>query len=94
MVIALAGCTADDGAAEPAARPCALLRDHVVDLRLANAQGAPNDLALHREAMQRALGDDFVASCEKAMTASQIECGTGARDLAAVSACVAAAARP
>ncbi len=95
LVIAVAGCNADDvGAAEPAARPCAQLRDHVVDLRLVSAHGAPKDLATHREAMQRALGDDFVSSCEKSMSASQIECGTAAGDLAAVSACSATAARP
>lgn len=94
LVIAV-GCGGDDANdAERVALPCEQLRDHLVDLRLAGAHGAPKDLAMHREAMQRALGDDFIASCEQHMTAPQIRCSTSAGDLAAVSACSTPAIQP
>jgi hypothetical protein len=40
---------------------CGALRDHLVDLRLANATGV--DLAAHRQAMKEALGGEFLTSC-------------------------------
>ena len=93
VLVIVAGCSGDDGSEiERTARPCAQLRDHLVDLRLAGVRGAPADLGVHREAMQRALGVDFITSCEKTMTAPQIDCATTAGDLAAVSACSASAA--
>jgi hypothetical protein len=92
LLLALAACGANDVADdvskdERVASPCEQLRDHLVDLRVADATGTPAQLAQHRAAMTRALGDDFVASCEDNLDSQQIACSTAATDLAAVSAC-------
>src|SRR5688572_17316637 len=43
---------------------CEHYRDHVVELRLRDAN--PDiDVRAHRSAMKRALGDEFVASCQR-----------------------------
>ena len=95
VMVMVAGCNGDDGGeSERTARPCEQLRDHLVELRLAGARGTPTELAAHREAMQRALGDDFTATCEKTMTTPQIACAASAGDLAAVSECSASATQP
>lgn len=89
--MALAACGADEipDDEERAATPCEELRDHLVDLRVGSATGTADELAQHRAAMRRALGDDFVQSCEDNLGPTQIACSTAAADLAAVSACTA-----
>lgn len=61
------------------------LRDHLVDLELATAMGVDRDA--HRKAMQRALGDGFVSSCEARLSETDVACALRARDSAAVAAC-------
>ena len=88
LLLVLAACGAEDASTEErAASPCEQLRDHLVDLRVGNATGTPDQLAQHRAAMTRALGADFIESCEENLDATQIACSTSATDLAAVSAC-------
>lgn len=80
--VGCAGITDEDGVAARAR--CEKLRDHVVDLRLADATGV--DTNAHRVAMLHALGDDFVASCSK-LARRQVDCALDARDSAAAAAC-------
>jgi hypothetical protein len=89
LSLVLAACGADDASSEEerTASPCEQLRDHLVDLRVGTATGTPDELVQHHAAMTRALGDDFVTSCEDDLDAAQIACATSATDLAAVSAC-------
>jgi predicted protein tyrosine phosphatase len=63
---------------------CEQLRDHLIDLRLADAVHV--DKAAHREAMRTALGDDFAASCSK-LRDDVIDCALGASDSTAAAAC-------
>ena len=85
------GCTSHR---EDATRRCTELRDHVVELRLAQSQGAtdalghPIDLAPHRAAMKQLLGDDFVEHCQRDMQASQVKCALAATDTESASACI------
>ena len=85
----LVGCNGDDETTvESVVRPCERLRDHLVDLRVEGTRGEPDEVvARHRAAMRQALGDDFVASCERKMAASEIDCAAKATDFAAVTAC-------
>ena len=76
-----------DDNTERVASPCTQLREHLVDLRVSTARGTPTQLADHRAAMERALGDGFVTSCEKNLDATQIDCSLRASDLNAASAC-------
>src|SRR4051812_9401958 len=88
LALTLVACAADDSTEiDRAAVPCAQLRDHLVNLRLATAAGTPDELAQHRAAMEHALGDGFVASCERNLNASQIACSLQAPDLISASAC-------
>jgi hypothetical protein len=85
---ALAACgTEETSDEERTLSPCEQLREHLVELRVSGATGTPDELAQHRAAMTRALGDDFVASCEDNLDSTQIACSTAATDLAALSAC-------
>lgn len=83
---ALVGCGGDD-AVESIARPCEQLRDHMVDLRFQRAVGTPDEIAQHRAAMQQALGAEFVSSCEKLMSPSEVECALRAPDSTTAMAC-------
>ena len=74
VLIALlaAGCT-DHGTVDR--ESCTRLRDHVVDLRVADAASElGNDVAQHRRAMNQALGETFIASCVQSMSYEQLEC--------------------
>jgi hypothetical protein len=87
----LLGCTnrGDDGT-----RRCTEVRDHVVELRLAQSRGAtdalgqPIDLAPHRAAMKQALGARYIEQCRREMSSSQIKCALSATDSEAASACI------
>lgn len=70
---------------------CTTLRDHLVELRLAQATGI--DLAAHREALIHALGTGFLDSCTATLTAQQARCASSAASLAAAEACRAAGQR-
>jgi len=86
VVLALiASCGGDD---EPQGisreTPCERLREHLIDLRLADAKNV--DHAAHREAMTQALGADFLASCQQ-LGDAEITCALDAPDAATASSC-------
>jgi hypothetical protein len=64
---------------------CGELREHLIDLRLKGMTDA--DVAAHRTALQQAMGDDFIASCQRSVTSSQMKCTLGAVDSEAAEAC-------
>lgn len=67
---------------------CLELRDHLIDVRLANAAGAEGvDLAQHRAAMKQALGEKFLSECEQHTTIAQLRCELKATDLDATRSC-------
>lgn len=71
VMLMVAGCSADEADdADVARRPCEQLREHLIDLRLGKAHGDPKVIEAHRAAMEQALGDNFVASCQQQMTTS------------------------
>ncbi|MGE3601565.1 MAG: hypothetical protein AB7N70_39175 [Dehalococcoidia bacterium] len=79
--VLLASCTSNDG--DSRKRECERLRDHLVDLRVAQANV---DGAAHREAMTKALGESFASSCE-ALSQRERDCAFKATDAAAAAAC-------
>lgn len=86
VAAASSGCGVGDDE-ETATRPCEQLRDHLVDLRVEGATGRPDELVQHRAAVKKALGDDFVATCERLMSSNEIACASKASDLASATAC-------
>src|SRR5262245_16046238 len=64
---------------------CQRLRDHIVELRLANAKDI--DVAAHRRAMQQALGDDFLDDCAVSLDARYISCALGVANSDALGSC-------
>ncbi len=80
----------DDPELSPRETPCERLRDHLIDLRLADAKHV--DQAAHRDAMTQAMGGDFLASCEK-LDSSEIECVLDAPDTTSATACATRAPR-
>ncbi len=65
--------------------PCDRLRDHMVDVHLADASMVNKEA--HRNVLQRALGDDFVARCEAQLSLRQVECALKATSSSALAAC-------
>jgi hypothetical protein len=87
FVVALFGCTSRDDD-EVDRQRCEKLRDHMVDLRVADIGEIKEvDIAAHRAALKQALGDSFIASCQQALTAPQITCSLAAKDSTAALAC-------
>lgn len=85
FVAAGLGCGGDDELeSSPRATPCERLRDHLIDLRLADAKHV--DQAAHRDAMKQAMGRDFLASCAK-LDRAEIDCALDAPDATTASAC-------
>src|SRR4051812_15487143 len=81
----LAACHSGPADTDPADREqCEQLRSHVVDIRLADATGI--DVRPHRETLQQALGEPFIADC-MAMTYAQVKCALASTNLDASSAC-------
>ncbi len=61
----LFACNGDDGEPiTPAQTPCEKLREHLIDMRLAEASPKV-DKEAHRLAMRGAFGDSFFASCSR-----------------------------
>lgn len=86
LVVLLVACGGGaEAPAEVSQSPCEQVREHMIDLRLASA--AKIDREAHREAMRRALGEDFLTSCRETMTDSEIRCVLEARDSLATVAC-------
>jgi hypothetical protein len=61
------------------------MRDHLVDLRLANVDA---DREEHRAVMRRALGSEFIDSCQRSMSDDQIACIVNADDSEEAAECV------
>ena len=79
LLIALsgaAGCASEDPK-DVSVRECRRLREHLVDLRLADTHV---DVAAHREALTRALGDEFVNRCAQDFTPTQVHCALATKD--------------
>lgn len=68
---------------------CTRLRDHVVDLRLADSSSAlGKDATQHRAAMKQALGDAFIDNCVQTMSYEQLDCSLKLKNLADSDQCV------
>lgn len=67
----VSGCGGDDSN-EDIAPHCERMREHLIELRLADTTAIDRDA--HRAAMQSALGKDFVARCVAGMTSREIDC--------------------
>jgi hypothetical protein len=67
-------------------KSCERYLDHVVDLRLRDANKSVAEIRQHRAAMKSALGEHFVASCEQ-LTSEQLTCALRATDSASAAAC-------
>ena len=83
--------TDEDDVAPLPETPCERLRDHLVELRMADVTGV--DVEPHKQAMRQAMGPSFLASCARDLTPSQIRCATVAVDSNAASACVTSSAK-
>jgi len=91
LFVSCAGNSDDSGLAE--GPRCEQLRDHLVDIRLADAHVATGvDREAHRAAMKTSLGSEFVASCTGKLTESEVSCALRATDAAGAAACSSASA--
>jgi hypothetical protein len=91
-VVIIAGCgteeSDDDSVPQPVTR-CERLREHLVDLRLADVESI--DKEAHRKAHQAAMGSEFLTACG-ALPDATITCALEARDGASAAACGSAGA--
>jgi len=88
LVIAVlgVGCSSNDD--EVDRERCTKLRDQMITLRLKGLEATPGmNVSAHREALKQAMGDDFIAACQRTLTAQQIKCALAADDLATAEAC-------
>ncbi len=68
---------------------CSELRRHLVELQLNDVHIATGvNIEAHREALNAALGDDFVPSCLSKLDEVQVTCLLSALDQEAAQACV------
>ena len=89
LVLALGaanGCSGGAADAERTATACERLRDHVIDLRVAEVH---QDRDAHRAALRRAMGRGFVSTCMDQSDA-HIDCEMKATTIDALRACAAA----
>lgn len=83
LLLTAVACTGNESA--PARTPCEQLRDHLIDLRLADA--SPNiDKDAHRAAMRGAFDETFFTSCTQ-LTDQGRACAFAATTLADATAC-------
>jgi hypothetical protein len=88
LLMLLIGCSGDDETeVERQVPPCAELRDHLIELRMAGISGTPAQRAETRAMMERSLGTEFATSCESKLSTTQVACAIGATTLNAASAC-------
>jgi hypothetical protein len=85
----LSSCGAEEDEMEARTQQCEQVRDHLVDLRLAISHNLGKDLEQHRAAMKQAIGDQFIASCTKTLSAGQASCVLDAKDSQAAAECMA-----
>jgi hypothetical protein len=84
----LSACTSSVGEEPADSRHCERLRDHLVDLQVADIHIATGiDREAHRRAMAQALGSSFVSSCIAKLTETQVDCALDTHDAAAAAAC-------
>ena len=82
------GCAGSSPDENPEPRQCEQLRDHLVDLQVAQIHIATGiDREAHRSALSKALGDEFLTACTAKMSASQVECALGAADATTAAGC-------
>lgn len=86
----LSGCGAEEDDVAARAQQCEQLRDHLVDLRLSASRSVGKDREEHREALKAALGDEFVDTCAKSISAGQAACVLGAQDSQVAGECMTA----
>jgi hypothetical protein len=67
---------------------CGELRDHLVELRASETSGI--DIAAHRRALVKAMGDGFVSACTASLTVKQVKCALSGQSLASATECDAA----
>jgi len=80
------GCSSNDD--EVDREKCTKLRDRMIALRLAGLEASPGvNAAAHRAALEQSMGDEFIASCQRSLTASQIRCAIAADNLANAQEC-------
>ncbi|MFN0246111.1 MAG: hypothetical protein ACKV2T_04335 [Kofleriaceae bacterium] len=90
LIAACATCGTDESDDAPTpSTPCERLRDHLVELRMADVRGV--DVEPHREAMKQSMGTSFLATCTKDFTSSQLGCAMASTDLVAAGQCMTAA---
>ena len=70
LITSLIACASD--APESATEQCTAVRDHLIELRLADASGV--DRAAHARAMSAALGADFLERCQTGLSEQQRSC--------------------
>jgi len=81
----LVACNGDDGDVTPVRAPCEQLREHLIDLRLADV--SPKiDKAAHREALRGAFGETFFSTCSQ-MSEDGRACALSATTLSDATAC-------
>jgi len=85
IALSVIGCASNEDDSESAAKRCASLRDHLIELRLEGARDAV-DRNAHREALRQAIGADFVDKCQE-RPMGEINCALSAKDTSAVAAC-------
>lgn len=87
FVLMLSAC-ASEGNQPPEASRCMKLRDHLVDLQVADIHVATGiDREAHRRALASALGEDFTSTCTSTLSESQVDCALSANDATAAAAC-------
>ncbi|MGE0402089.1 MAG: hypothetical protein AB7T06_35640 [Kofleriaceae bacterium] len=84
VLLIVAACGDDQDLAIQERTRCEQLRDHLVDLRLADSASTEKDA--HREAMRNALGSNFLDDCAR-MPARDIDCAFAATDVNAAASC-------
>lgn len=80
----------DDQAEEKQLTRCEQLREHVIDVRLADAVQVDKDA--HREVLRQSLGTEFLGGCEK-LSKEVVDCGLAAADSSTLAACSQRSAR-
>ncbi len=76
VISSVIGCASED-AKEASLRECRRLREHLIDLRLADTHV---DVVAHRKALSGAMGDDFVNRCAEDLTTAQVRCALATKD--------------
>lgn len=84
LIACVAGCGTDEARTEDSSHRCERVRDHLIDLRLAAATNV--NVEAHRKAMQGALGEGFMSSCQT-MSDVQTRCVLDATDSESAVAC-------